>query len=142
MPRPTQLSRLYLWIGGLSLLVSFVSGIALWLAELERRATFEPPWWAHGARLAHGWLTPVLCCAFGYLLHHHIPRGWQMGVNRWSGAGLVAVCAGLIFTGFGLYYSNWRAFFFWSHLVMGWALAPLLIGHWLGARAWSRGFKG
>lgn len=142
MPRPTQLSRLYLWIGGLALAASFASGILLWLADLERRANFEPPAWAHWARLAHGWLTPVLCCAFGYLLHHHIPRGWQMRANRWSGAALTVLCATLIVTGFGLYYSNWRAFFFWTHLVLGLLLVPALAGHWLGARKWSRNFKG
>jgi hypothetical protein len=134
--RPTRLGAVFLSIIAFGLAVSFVSGVLLWIAQIQREQSLEPPSWQHLCRTTHGLLNPLLCLLFGYLWRSHIPGGWRMKANRKTGALILADVAVLIISGQGLYYSNAREFWFWSHLAFGLLLPLALALHWLFARRW------
>src|SRR5262245_15110306 len=52
----------------------------------------------------HGAAAMAFLIAFGTLLPQHLPNGWQQRRQRPSGLALVAVCAILVLSGWGLYY--------------------------------------
>lgn len=137
--RPTKLGVVFLWVLALALGLSFITGIFLWYAQIQREQFLEPPTWQHLCRTTHGLLNPLLCAVFGYLWWGHIRGGWRMRANLATGALLAVDLAVLIISGQGLYYANARAFWFWSHLGFGLLLPLALVVHWLFARRWVAG---
>lgn len=136
--RPTQLGRGFLWLLGVSLLLSFITGLGLWYIHELREQLAETPPWTWWCQSLHGALNPVICALFGYLCFSHIPVGWGMKANRKSGAFLVVLMSGLILTGIGLYYAANRHLQFTVHLLLG-LLLPFGLGvHWAMARKWAR----
>ena len=136
--RPTQLGRGFLWLLGLSLFLSFITGLGLWYIHELREELAETPWWTWWCQSLHGALNPLIAALFGYLCFSHVPGGWRMGANRKSGAFLVFLVAGLILTGIGLYYAAHRHVQFTIHLLLG-LLLPFALGiHWAMAGKWSR----
>src|SRR5687767_4725574 len=97
--RPTKLSAGFLGLFLFLVGVSLCSGIILWFGIRATAQTLEPKWWMHPARVVHGVVTPFLCACFGYLCYLHIPRGWQMKLNRPSGVMLTVLFAFLILSG-------------------------------------------
>ena len=75
----------------------------------------------------------------GSILALHVPEGWRRRYNQVSGAFVLAAIALLILTAFALYYvgsDTWRITASAIHLLVGFALAPVLVVHIvLGRRA-------
>ena len=66
----------------------------------------------------------------GSLLAGHVRRGWRAGRNRLTGAGMVALCGGLVVSGYALYYAGSESARAWasgSHLIGGLAF-PFMLG--------------
>lgn len=109
----------------------------LWLLFhyfLRQQGQFGPqinplePWWLklHGAfAFAALWVT-------GLLSAHHIGNGWASGRRRWSGVVMLGLCAALIATGYGLYYSgeeSIRQIVSYAHWPLGLAAPILFLWH-------------
>jgi len=97
-------------------------------------------WWlrAHGAAVI-GFLVVL-----GTLLPGHVPQGWRYRLNRTSGTTLLATCAVLAVTGYGLYYlssDTWRADASAIHWIIGLATAPVLAIHAVAGRRIARSWR-
>jgi hypothetical protein len=89
-------------------LLSFASGALVWWGQAmnagldpafdEMSRPFPVSFWL----AIHGGLNPPLCVVLGFLLCHHVPVGWRMKANQWTGMGMIVVFSALIATGAGL----------------------------------------
>jgi len=131
-----QLSHRHRAVLYLSTLALLVTGAAwAWLhyfhrVEGEFGPEFSPvePWLLK----AHGAAAMISLLVIGSLLTVHVKRGWQAGLNRRSGTGLLTTFGVLIATGYGLYYlsdEKLRGLTSNIHLWIGLALTLLLIAH-------------
>lgn len=80
----------------------------------------------------HGAASMVILLVLGSLLTIHVKKGWQAGLNRGSGVGLLAVFGFLIASGYALYYladERFRTLTSNSHLWVGLGLPLILAGH-------------
>jgi hypothetical protein len=83
-------------------------------------------------RAAHGAAAMAFLVAVGALLPDHVRYGWRDKRRRASGAPLLAACAVLAATGWGLYYLSGdaaRADASRVHVVVGIALPALIAVH-------------
>jgi hypothetical protein len=85
-------------------------------------------------------LNPILCILLGWLLCHHIRRGWQMRANLISGFAMELTFAGLILTGTGLYYvgAEWRDQLVLAHRVLGLLFPATMALRWITGLRWAR----
>ena len=134
IPGPGQV--LILLLLGLSLL----SGVLVWWGQTVQLRDLTTPGWLRPALVLHGALNPILCILFGWLLCHHIRRGWQMRANLISGFAMELAFAGLILTGTGLYYlgAEWRDQLVLGHRVLGLLFPATMALHWITGRRWAR----
>lgn len=138
--RPTRIPGLGQILILLVLGLSFVSGALVWWGQTVQAQELVTPAWLRPTLLLHGSLNPVLCILFGWLLCHHIRRGWQMRANLISGFAMEAVFAGLILTGPALYYvgTEWRDQLILAHRVLGLLFPATLALHWISGLLWAR----
>ena len=138
--RPTRLPVWGQWLIALLLLLSFVSGVAIWWGKCLQAGQLVTPGWLRATVILHGCLNPVLCVLFGILLCHHIRVGWQMRANLLAGVLMETVFAGLILSGMGMYYApeNWHDNIVWLHRAFGVAMPVSLGLHWLTAHFWIK----
>lgn len=136
--RPTQLSRVVIFLLILLLGLSFLTGLGLWYVHEQREQRADLPGWTSFCQTTHGLLNPIISALFGFLWFNHIRGGWKMRVNRKSGGTLSGLMIVLIATGAGLYYGAARHFWFTLHLLAGLLLAIVLPMHWYAARKWVR----
>lgn len=136
--RPTKLGRGFLIFSGSVLLVEFVTGIALWRVHELLEDGIQPASWAGPVRAIHGILTPLLSGLFGYLFYVHIPLGWRMKANRWSGAIMVLFFVVLIGSGMGIYYSGDPHFHASVHITGGFLLPFFLAWHTISGWRWAK----
>lgn len=89
----------------------------------------------------HGAAAMAFLIVLGSLLPSHVPVGWRHKRQRPSGGLLLAGCAVLVATGWGLYYvgqDQWREGTSVVHSVVGFGLPILIALHvWLGQRKTS-----
>ena len=139
--RPSRLPPLAHIAVVLLLSLSFLSGLAVWRAQLLQDRALESPPWLHGLLVLHGCLNPFLCALFGFLCCQHIRMGWHLKANLVTGFSIEFVFAGLILSGAGLYYAGsteWRNTFLWSHRVLGLLLPLGLAAHWAAGLHWAK----
>lgn len=142
--RATQLTRTFVAIMMVSLVLSFLTGLGLWYVHEQREKLAEGlgelPRWTSSCQSLHGLLNPLLCVLFG-LMAGHILGGWRMRANHKTGVALTLCFSLLIVTGAALYYSEFRHFYFTIHLLAG-LLLPIILGmHWVQARRWVNGIS-
>jgi multisubunit Na+/H+ antiporter MnhB subunit len=136
--RPTRLGRGFLILAGLTFLLEFVTGIALWRVHEWLEQGMQPPDWNGWVRALHGVLTPVLSAQFGYLFFTHIPGGWKLRANRVSGV-LMTVGLGLLFaSAMGIYYSNAKHLYASVHITTGFLLPFFLGWHIFSGYRWAK----
>ncbi|MGV3773115.1 MAG: hypothetical protein ACO1QB_09460 [Verrucomicrobiales bacterium] len=139
--RPTRLSKLFLWSGGIILGLSFISGLLLCIAESIRQDTSKMPEWQTAWRIGHGVLTPLICIFFGYLWVLHIPGGWKMRANHVSGIIVMLNLIILILSSIALYYVQAREVYYWIHGITG-LILPLTLGaHIYWSRRWVKNLE-
>jgi hypothetical protein len=142
-PRIELTARHERWVLGLGL--ALLASGAGWLASHyllaapdEFGASRDPlaPWWLrlHGAA-AMGFLVVL-----GSLLPVHVRRAWQFRRNRASGAGVLALAAVLIASGYALYYVaseplRWALSV--AHWLLGLGGLPVLAAHVILGRRWA-----
>jgi hypothetical protein len=139
--RPSRLSVLAHVVVVGALLLSFISGIAVWYGQNLAEHALAPPAWLRPSRLLHGGLNPILCGVFGYLCCQHIRYGWALRANWLSGFTMEAVFLFLILSALPVYYAGDGAFrhaCVFVHRVFGAALPAVLIVHWMAARVWVK----
>ncbi|CAN5870286.1 hypothetical protein BH11PSE12_BH11PSE12_27640 [soil metagenome] len=118
-----------------------VSGLVWLIAHFFLRQTSEfgavvHPW-EHPALQLHGALAMAALLLVGALLQLHMRRAHRAGCNRGSGWSMVALLAGLLLSGYGLYYlASEESRVIWSglHWVAGLGLPGLLWLHILMGR--------
>jgi hypothetical protein len=143
-PNPVERpSRIPCWgqfIVATALLLSLVSGIAIWYGQSVQAEELSSPPWMRGALILHGGLNPVQCALFGVLVGQHIRIGWQMRANLLSGFLMEGVFLGLILTGLGLYYAaaDWRERMVLLHRILGLAMPAALGIHWISGLFWAK----
>ena len=125
--------RLVLYVSTLALLAT--GAVWAWLhyfhrIEGEFGPEFSPaePWLLK----IHGAFAMVSLLVIGSLLTVHVKRGWQAGLNRGSGVGLLTTFGVLTATGYGLYYFSDEKLRGWTsniHLWIGLALPLVLLAH-------------
>lgn len=133
--------RQRLWLHG-SFAVLFLSGVIWWVLDRWFRADagFGPqdnalqPWLLR----LHGAAAMIALVVLGSLLPNHVRAAWHARKNRFTGGGMIAFCAALALTGYGLYYAGGeglRAFASLSHLWLGLAFPVALVWHIRRGRA-------
>lgn len=143
--RPARLPRWVLILGTLMLVLSFVSGLVIWIGQsanaefdgVETAEYFQMRIWVK----LHGALNPFLCGLLGYLTHQHMRVGWHLRVNRGSGSTMFMVFGGLVVSGTALYYvggEGMRATLVWIHRMLGLVLPLVLAFHWFQAWRWAK----
>jgi hypothetical protein len=114
----------------------FVSGALWWMIDYgsshiqprQLLAESIKPWLLK----LHGAAAMVFLVVLGSLWPNHIRRAWSGGLNRRSGAILLAWIGGLSTSGYGLYYlggeasREWTA---WLHNWLGFSSIAILIAH-------------
>ena len=126
--------------------VLFVSGLLWWMLQQWGRTEtpFGPATHPAAAWLLrlHGAAAMLVLGILGVLLPLHVRRAWHARKNRFSGAGMVALCALLVATGWLLYYASGetlRPAASAIHLWLGLGLPLFLVIHiWLGRRTRRR----
>jgi hypothetical protein len=112
----------------------FVSG-AGWLVADQLKDTADSEFWqqlAAALLMIHGGSAMIASLFLGALMPIHVRRWWRVGLNRGSGAVMVATNAGLIATAFGLYYAGSELLRPWIsniHLALGLGLPALFLLH-------------
>jgi len=120
--------------------ILFATGLAWLIADQLKDSPNGEFWQAATVNLlmAHGGAAMVTLLLLGALFPIHIARAWRGGLNRISGAIMIAVNVVLIVTAFGLYYLGSEMLRPWIsnlHIVAGVACpAALAIHIWLGRR--------
>ena len=115
-------------------IVLFLTGVVWWglhrWGEVETEYGSAPhplnPWLLR----VHGAAAMVALLVLGTLLAGHVRAAWRARRNRFTGAGMVLFCAGLIVSGYALYYvgsEGFRAWASWSQLLLGLGF-PLVLG--------------
>ena len=138
--RPSRLPLVIHILVILLLLLAFVSGVLIWYGQNVNSGADEPTFNIRPWVLLHGYLNPLLCVMFGYLLCQHIRYGWAMRANWVTGLFMELVYAVLILTGASLYYSpeSWRTVILLIHHYTGIAV-PVAIGlHWITSLIWVK----
>jgi hypothetical protein len=113
---------------------------AVWLVADQLKDSPEGELWQRVAAsmlMVHGGVAMATLLLLGALFPLHIRLGWRSGRNRLTGPAMVALNAVLIVTAFGLYYSGSDAVRPWMsdvHVVLGFALPALFVGHVLLGR--------
>jgi hypothetical protein len=138
--RLSRWQRQVLYAAGLVLLVTGVAWLALHYGRGdESLPSALEPW----AMRLHGLAALAVVFTFGALAASHIPHGWRWTHRlRWaqqraSGVALCTLAAGLVLTGYLLYYfapDNVRPALGWLHSVLGVAMAALVVAHRRRAR--------
>jgi hypothetical protein len=121
--------------------LSFISGVLVWYGQTAAETAVAPPAWLHKARVLHGFLNPLLCAIFGYLVGQHIRYGWALRANWLSGFVMEGVFLVLIVSSLSVYYADEGAFrtvMVWVHRVAGAGLPVVLAVHWAAARMWVK----
>lgn len=136
--RPSRLSPFVHVLTLVLLLAAFLSGSAIWVAQIIQEREQSAPVWLHAVLVIHGGLNPVLSAMFGFLLCQHIRLGWLLKANRRTGLTIELILAGLILTGVGLYYCgpDYRNQFVWLHRILGLLLPLGLTLHLVAAHRW------
>jgi len=141
--RPSRLSSVVRVLVVGALLLSFISGVALWYGQSLAEHALAPPLWLRPWRLLHGGLNPVLCGVFGYLCCQHIRYGWALRANWISGFTMEGVFLLLILSALPIYYAGdgtFRQACVFLHRALGAALPVVLIVHWIAAQIWVKKF--
>lgn len=133
--------RQRLWLHG-SFAVLLLTGVAWWVLNswFSVETDFGPqpnPWQPWLLRI-HGAAAMVALVVLGSLLPNHVRAAWRAHRNRFTGAGIIAFCAALTLTGYGLYYAGndaLRAATSLAHLALGLAFPLALIWHIRRGRA-------
>jgi hypothetical protein len=138
--RPSRLPFLIHSLVVLTLALSFISGVIVWYGQTLNADTGEQKLNVRGWLLLHGYLNPLLCIVFGYLLALHIRYGWAMRANWLSGLIMEAIFAVQIVTGVLLYYAaeSWRPSTQQIHHYAGLLLPLALIVHWIASQFWVK----
>ena len=136
MGRTTQIGRGVLAALVILLVISFVTGLGLWVVHEGSEKGEAEPAWGRAFQVLHGLANPLICVIYGWLWYSHIPGGWGMKVNRKSGASVVISVGMLILTGAAIYYTKGGHLFFSLHLFSGLALPVCVAIHWRAARKW------
>jgi hypothetical protein len=139
--RPSRLGALAHFIVVAALGVSFVSGVLVWYGQTVAGAALAPPVWLHRLRVLHGFLNPLLCAIFGYLVSQHIRYGWALRANWVSGLVMEGVFLVLIVSALVVYYADegaLRTGSVWAHRLAGAGLPVVLGGHWIAGRRWVK----
>lgn len=138
--------RLQTWLYG-TFAVLFASGLAWWLlhrfgrteGDSDLQSSPLEPWLLK----LHGAAAMVSLIVLGTLIPLHMRRGWRARRNRGSGGGMVALCLGLILTGYALYYAGgegFRALASTVHITLGLAFPTAIVWHIVrGRRTRQRG---
>ena len=139
--RPSRLSLfVHVFVVG-ALLLSFISGLALWYGQSLADHVPMPPPWLRPWRVLHGGLNPILCGVFGYLCCQHIRYGWALRANWVSGFTMEGVFLLLILSALPIYYAGdggLRQACVFLHRVLGAALPVVLIAHWIAGQMWAK----
>jgi hypothetical protein len=140
MSSALQLDRRLRWSIYAAFAVLFVTRAAWILADQLKDSADGEFWQATIANvlMVHGGVAMLTLLLVGALFPIHMARAWRGGLNRTSGAVMVACNAVLIVTAFGLYYLGAEMMRPWAsdaHIVAGFALPVLITIHiWLGRR--------
>jgi len=145
---PKRLRRRYRrWVYAVGLGL-WGSGLA-WMVvhHLLKAADSDPflpapsePWWLR----VHGATAMAFLLTLGSLFPVHVRQGWRAHLNRGSGVTLLATCAILTVTGYGLYYLSsdaWRADASIVHQVVGVAAVAVLLVHVILGRRVDRSLR-
>jgi hypothetical protein len=139
--RPSRLGALAHVIVVAALGLSFVTGVLVWYGQGVTETALSPAVWPHRLRVMHGFLNPLLCAIFGYLVCQHIRYGWALRANWVSGLVMEGVFLLLIASSLVLYYGDEGAFrtaSVWAHRLAGAGLPAVVLAHWLAARKWVK----
>jgi hypothetical protein len=139
--RPSRLSSLAHVIVVAALGLSFISGVLVWYGQGIAETASTAPAWLHRLRVLHGFLNPLLCGIFGYLVCQHIRYGWALRANWLSGLVMEGVFLVLIVSSLVVYYADEGAFrtaSVWTHRLAGAGLPVVLGAHWLAGRTWVK----
>jgi hypothetical protein len=139
--RPSRLSALAHFLVVAALGLSFISGVLVWYGQGIAETAPTPPAWLHRLRVVHGFLNPLLCAVFGYLVCQHIRYGWALRANWLSGLVMEGVFLALIVSALVVYYADegsFRTASVWTHRLAGAVLPVVLGGHWMAGRRWVK----
>ena len=123
--RGTEIGRGVLVALMVLLVISFVTGLGLWIVHEQSEKALPAPALGKLFTVLHGLANPFICVLYGWLWYSHIPGGWRMQVNRRSGASLVISVGMLILTGAVIYYTKGGPFVFLAAFIFWGGIACL-----------------
>lgn len=135
---PKWFYRFIIW----SFALLTVTGFLLIPNALDMRLDWDVKWHLPGAiRLAtvalHATMAFIVISQLGALWSVHMRIGWRHHKNLKTGLGLVAILAGLLITGLGIYYAgeDWSVPASTAHIIIGLFIPIILVLHIVAARS-------